>query len=77
MGVIAFIGVSSCKHQSNKQTDKIVEWTGEVPARSHKPNYGGSIPSSATNKDYAILKVHRRDIRYICSKVHRLLKESG
>lgn len=26
-----------------------MEWTGEVPAWSHKPNHSGSIPLSATN----------------------------
>ena len=27
--------------------DNIAEWTGEVPARSHKPFDAGSIPVSA------------------------------
>lgn len=28
----------------------IAEWTGEVPAWSHKPENPGSNPGSATNK---------------------------
>lgn len=28
---------------------EIAGWTGVAPARSHKPNYAGSIPAPATN----------------------------
>jgi hypothetical protein len=31
--------------------NKIAGWTGEAPARSHKPNDVGSNPTPATNGD--------------------------
>ena len=31
------------------ESTNIAGWTGEVPARSHKPNYVGSIPTPASN----------------------------
>ena len=31
--------------------NKIARWTGEAPARSHKPNDVGSNPTLATNGD--------------------------
>jgi hypothetical protein len=55
----------------------IAGWTGEVPARSHKPNHEGSIPSPAnggTMKEYEVaIKIDDND--YIDTLVISLVRQ--